>query len=98
MRWSLRDVVAAVFAAEAVLFLLRSLVYVAEGWRLNLPWFIGLVLTPASFLGAAWFVRRREPPTLLTAAIVRPVVLFVAVAWNLITVYYAITVGHVRLI
>lgn len=98
MHWGVRDVVAAVFAFEAALFLVRALVYIAEGSPVNFLWLIGLPLGPAVFLAAAWFVRRREPPTLLTAAIARTLVLFLAVAWNLIVVYYAVTKGYFPLV
>jgi hypothetical protein len=97
MKWSLRDVIAAGFVIEAAWMLVRSLVHLAEGWPVNLPWSIGLVVGPGTLLAAAWFIRRREPPTLLTAAIARTLVLFLAIAWNLLALH-AISVGRFTLV
>jgi hypothetical protein len=48
-------------------------------------------------LSAAWFVRRTEPPTLLSAAYARTLVGFLAVAWNLLLIS-VIARGHFTLI
>lgn len=97
MRWSFRHFLAALFLAETVFFLVRDVVYLAEGWPISVPWLIGLVLTPAVFLSAAWFVWRGEPSTLLSTAIARTLVLFVAVIWNILVVY-SISMGYFRFI
>ena len=97
MRWNFRHVLAILFAVEGAWLIVRNLVYIAEGSPLHVPWLVGLLLGPVSFLGASWFVRRSQPPTLLLAAIARTLVLFVAIAWNLLLVG-GIATGHFTLI
>lgn len=96
-RWSFREMLAGLFVLETAWLLARAIAYLVEGWPVNLPWSLGLVLGPGTLLSAAWFVRRTEPPTLLMAALARTLVMFLAVAWNLILVY-AITTGRFSLI
>ena len=97
MRWSFRPVLAALFVVEAGWIVVRQLVYVLEGWPVNALWFVGFVLGPAVLVSAAWFVRRREPPTLLLTAVARPLVLFVAIAWNL-SILWSLAAGRFTLI
>ena len=68
---------------------LRALVAVVEGGAFSSAlssglWLFGIVLFPGSLVGAAWFLWRQDPPTLLLAAIARTLTVFVAVAANLL--------------
>jgi hypothetical protein len=102
MDWNPGRVLAVFFAIEGFWLLVRGLVSIAEGWifssALSFGLFVlGVVLWPGSLFGSTWFLWRKEPPTLLQAAIARPL-LFVVAALTTFLVVSAAVSGHFTLL
>ena len=102
MNWNTSRAIAVLFAVEGVWVVLRSLVAVAEGHAFSSAlssglWLFGTLVWPGSFFVAAWFLWRQEPPTLLSAAIARALVVFVASGTNPLLISAAAS-GHITLL
>jgi hypothetical protein len=94
MRWDIRGILATIFAIEALWLGVRTMVRIADGRGVfSILWVIGSIVGPLVLLSAAWFVQRRQPPTLLRTALTRTLVISLAVLWNLLLAY-SISLGY----